>query len=600
MKFLHLFSHRKFSLLILWQFLSCFCLAQIDTIALPQNLNTIEWQLPLINKALIADTLPTIIGLNETQKIDFKLFTKDSVFIQDEKCAWLRFHVKNPSINDTAYFLINFNNRIHFVYLFSDINGTIDSIAGGRLTDYYKRRYQKNKSCFPIALPPQYSGSFWLKFNNFSENRSNLQAELVSIKMEEKVRVDEVYTYTFNHTIEAIYLSLFVILALFATRIGYIWLDEGYKWYAIYIGSIALFYFRDFENYNNNHVIFFSYFSSWHFKIEATICYITYISYMIFIQKFLDLKQFYPRLNRLVTLSINVLIGCLILDLLVHSVWGLAVSFRLFIYVRLVFFIYYFVVLFKIATGTASALSRFVVLGTFCMLLPGVTSNVAMAFGGDNHSIFYGLFVIYEFPTFKIPMYNTQTGVLLEALFFVLGLSWKARRELDELKKLKFNQVFQTNNSNLEIEKRPLPTESGQVSIEALQKGANTFELNEASIECPKSEDNQANERIDAAFIQLENEFCKQGFTVKKWAQLSFLSVSHFSKLITEQTNEAPLTHIQRRRLQSAQQLLSTTDLTIAEIASQCGYDDSNYFSRIFKKTFQLTPSEWQKQCKSI
>ena len=77
---------------------------------------------------------------------------------------------------------------------------------------------------------------------------------------------------------------------------------------------------------------------------------------------------------------------------------------------------------------------------------------------------------------------------------------------------------------------------------------------------------------------------------------MAYLSPSHFSKLMTEYTNEAPSTHIQRRRLKYAQQLLLTTDYSLAQIASESGYADSNYFSRIFKKTFQLTPSEWQKQ----
>jgi AraC-like DNA-binding protein len=563
--------------------LNHFNFAQTDTIVLPSDVNTIEWQKSLLGNAFIADTISEKLSFNQVQKIAFKRFEKDSVFIKDDKCAWLRFQAGNPNPIDSLVFLVAFNSRIHKVYLFSQVNQKFDSIAGGALIDYYKRPYSKNKACFKLTLPPQYSGSFWLKFNNFSENRSSLIAELISIKTEEKIRLDKAYVDSTNHFIEIIYLSLFAILALFAARMGYIWLDEGYKWYAIYIGSIAVFYFRDFENYNNNHVFFFSYFSSWHFKIEATICYVTYISYMKFIQKFLDMKQFYPRLSRFFSHTINVLICCLIIDLLIHAIWGLSVSFRIFIYVRLVFFLFYFYGMFKIAIETSSALSRFIILGTFCMLLPGLTSNLSMALGGDTHAFGYGLFWLYEFPTFKIPMFGTRLGVLLEALFFIFGLSWKARREFDELKKL--NLSIQTNSQNIDFQKSPLSIESNTAIVETIKDN--------------KKEEKQLDERIVEAFIHLENEFQKLDFSVKKWAQLSFLSASHFSKLITEQTNEAPLIHIQRRRLKHAQNLLSSTDLTIAEIASQCGYDDSNYFSRIFKRTFQLTPSEWQKQYKT-
>jgi AraC-like DNA-binding protein len=583
-----------FILLLLIQF----AFSQTDAIILPPNLNTIEWEQPLLGYAVILDTIPLDLSFNQIQKLNFKRFEKDSVFIKDDKCAWLHFNLKNPNPTDTLVFFVAFNSRIHKVSLFSQVNQKIDAIEGGALIDFYKRPYSKNKACFKIILPPQYSSSFWLKFNNFSENRSNLFAELISIKKEEKARLDEAYTDSISHFIEIIYIGFFAILALFTTRMGYIWLDEGYKWYAIYIGSIALFYFRDFENYNNNHVFFFSYFSSWHFKIEATICYVTYISYMKFIQKFLDMKQFYPSLNRLFSHSIKVLIGFLILDLLIHFVWGLAVSFRLFIYVRLMFFAFYFIVIFKIAFGTSTSLSRFIIFGTFGILVPAITSNVSMALGGDSHTFGYGLFWLYEFPTVKIPMFGTRLGILFEAIVFIFGLSWKARREFDELKKMKFNQEFQTNGLNLDLPKYPLTTESGQINIQTRNLIIENIDVFNETIEENKKVEKQPDERVVGAFIHLENEFQKLDFSVKKWAQISFLSASHFSKLISEQTNEAPLTHIQRRRLQHAQQLLSTTNLTIAEIALQSGYDDSNYFSRIFKKTFQLTPSEWQKRYK--
>ncbi len=551
---------------------------QSNTIVLPTNINTLDWQMPLLGKAEIADTIPYILHFNQVQNIDFKPFISDSVFIKDDKCAWLRVHIKNPNPTDTALFFITFNNRIHFVTLFTQLNsGTIDSIAGGRLTDYYKRPFKENKACFPIALPPQYSGTFWLKFNNFSENRANLYPVLISKIAEDQLRLKQ-SRETVNRFIEVIYLTIFLFLALVAARLGYIWLDKGYSWYAIYIGSLFLFYFRDFENYNNDHVVFFSYFSSWHFEIEATMCYFTYIAYMVFIQKFLDMKQFYPRINTLMTFAIHLLIACLILDLCIHSIWGLATSFRIFIAIRLIFFAFYFILLFSIGFTTASSLSRFIVIGTIFMLIPSLISNIAMAFGGDTKSIYYGLIWVYDFPNFKIAMFSSRIGFVLEACFFLYGLSWKARREYDELKKLKLNQNNALPLHAEGITEHPLSIDISQTDIEALQNSAEKVK----------------DKRVIEAFFILEKNFNDPEFTVKKWAQSVYLSPSHFSKLIVEHTQEAPSVHIQRRRLQHAQKLMQDTTLPLAQIAFDCGYNDSNYFSRIFKKTFNLTPSEWQ------
>ena len=126
--------------------------AQVDTIVLSPDLNVIEWQTPLLGKAYIADRIPFNLSFNEIQKIGFKLFQKDSVFIKDDKCAWLHFKVKNSNLTDTLIFFVTFNKRIHKAYLFSEIGQKVDSIEGGRLIDYHKRPFRENKACFQLKL----------------------------------------------------------------------------------------------------------------------------------------------------------------------------------------------------------------------------------------------------------------------------------------------------------------------------------------------------------------------------------------------------------------------------------------------------------------
>ena len=48
-------------------------------------------------------------------------------------------------------------------------------------------------------------------------------------------------------------------------------------------------------------------------------------------------------------------------------------------------------------------------------------------------------------------------------------------------------------------------------------------------------------------------------------------------------------------RSTKAEELLCETDLSITEVAQQCGYNDSNYFSTVFKQTHGLSPSQWQR-----
>ncbi|MEO6288222.1 MAG: two-component regulator propeller domain-containing protein [Dyadobacter sp.] len=52
---------------------------------------------------------------------------------------------------------------------------------------------------------------------------------------------------------------------------------------------------------------------------------------------------------------------------------------------------------------------------------------------------------------------------------------------------------------------------------------------------------------------------------------------------------------IRNVRLQRAAQLLKATDRQIAEIAYEVGFNDPNYFNRVFKKEFGVSPGEWSK-----
>ena len=68
----------------------------------------------------------------------------------------------------------------------------------------------------------------------------------------------------------------------------------------------------------------------------------------------------------------------------------------------------------------------------------------------------------------------------------------------------------------------------------------------------------------------------------------------YFSNLFKQETGKnfiEPLTEI---RLKNARELLQDSQLSIKEICAQSGYSDPNYFSRIFKKQTDMTPSEFK------
>ncbi len=77
-------------------------------------------------------------------------------------------------------------------------------------------------------------------------------------------------------------------------------------------------------------------------------------------------------------------------------------------------------------------------------------------------------------------------------------------------------------------------------------------------------------------------------------ARLCILSFSRFHELFTEATGISPGQYQLRLRLQHAQTQLASSNTSIQEIAESIGYTDNHYFSRIFKKTYGMTPSAYR------
>ncbi len=78
------------------------------------------------------------------------------------------------------------------------------------------------------------------------------------------------------------------------------------------------------------------------------------------------------------------------------------------------------------------------------------------------------------------------------------------------------------------------------------------------------------------------------------------ISTAHFSRQFHQQYGTSPTTFTNRLRLEYAISLLLNSNLTIKEIAARSGYSDSNYFSKIFRKHTDMTPSEYREGHRGI
>ena len=90
----------------------------------------------------------------------------------------------------------------------------------------------------------------------------------------------------------------------------------------------------------------------------------------------------------------------------------------------------------------------------------------------------------------------------------------------------------------------------------------------------------------------LIRESLESDLTIQKVAQELGVSYSNFRKLFKEFTGLSPATYQQELRLLRAKELLTTTELSIKEIAYRLNFESPDYFSAKFKAKLGCKPSE--------
>ncbi|MCC5829563.1 MAG: helix-turn-helix domain-containing protein [Phycisphaeraceae bacterium] len=72
------------------------------------------------------------------------------------------------------------------------------------------------------------------------------------------------------------------------------------------------------------------------------------------------------------------------------------------------------------------------------------------------------------------------------------------------------------------------------------------------------------------------------------------MSVNHFLRLFRKATGYSPLDYWIRMRIQRGARLLADQGMSVTAAAFACGFDDSNYFSRQFRRIMGVSPGRFR------
>lgn len=100
---------------------------------------------------------------------------------------------------------------------------------------------------------------------------------------------------------------------------------------------------------------------------------------------------------------------------------------------------------------------------------------------------------------------------------------------------------------------------------------------------------------IDVALHYIKEHFYED-LSLEKMASVVFLNPAYFSQLFKQKTGQGYKEYVTSLRLEQAKLLLLNPKLKLAEIAERVGYQDMRHFTQMFRKKYQLTPTEYRQQ----
>lgn len=102
-----------------------------------------------------------------------------------------------------------------------------------------------------------------------------------------------------------------------------------------------------------------------------------------------------------------------------------------------------------------------------------------------------------------------------------------------------------------------------------------------------------AHKKVKEILLYIHNNF-NQEISIQSLSDKFYLSPNYLCQLFKKEVGENFVEYISKQRIQYACKLLDETDLSINQIGEKCGFNDYFYFTRIFKRINNKTPTQYR------
>lgn len=96
------------------------------------------------------------------------------------------------------------------------------------------------------------------------------------------------------------------------------------------------------------------------------------------------------------------------------------------------------------------------------------------------------------------------------------------------------------------------------------------------------------------AVVDYIDECFYEEITLSNLSEKYHIESSYLSKLFKKETGYNLIYHLARKRIEKARELIGENNLSLTEISFSVGYDDYNYFNKVFRKLEGISPREYR------
>ncbi|MEL6676405.1 MAG: helix-turn-helix domain-containing protein [Bacteroidota bacterium] len=363
-----------------------------------------------------------------------------------------------------------------------------------------------------------------------------------------------------------LFLSIFYLLQYSKNR------DKAFLFYSLYLLSVFLFFSRDFDlNSPDFHLWPLEFLSS---RFQTPLVFGSFALYMGFLSHFLEAREHIPKLATIVRKGSWLCLGFVGLEQILAFIdpflaWQAYAYFKLVMLLICVSLIYNLLI-------NRSPLAFYVLCGTLILVLSSLVTACLS---------FLPVHLVQWWDITYFPQY---AGILLEILFFSLGLGVKSSQ--------KRREVFwnwaqdQREEGTASLEEKPPAVSLSRTSSDNGLSGPSPKPEKPATAQPAQHDFLQ---RIDAI---LEKHLDDPYLTTELLTKFIGISRAQLHRKLKSTTGLSTARYIRHYRLKKAKEMLQSTDFSVSEIAWQTGFGNLSWFSQAYREEFGMSPRESRRQ----